>query len=145
MVGLFQFDRNKGRGEAKDDDGGFFSNIFKRDVPKAKEVKPEKKGGRVILRGRVPDRETRERVIVSAGNNKGVEEVEDQLEVERPSDEPEAKLYTVKSGDTLSKIAKAEYGDAMKYPVIFEANRPMLEDPDKIYPGQALRIPPLAE
>jgi nucleoid-associated protein YgaU len=45
-------------------------------------------------------------------------------------------------GDTLSKIAKAQYGDAMKYPVIFEANRPMLADPDKIYPGQVLRIPP---
>jgi len=52
-------------------------------------------------------------------------------------------MYTVKSGDSLSKIAKAHYGDAMKYPVIFEANKPQLTDPDKIYPGQVLRIPPL--
>ncbi len=58
--------------------------------------------------------------------------------------EPEAKYYTVVKGDTLSKIAKASYGDAMKYPVIFEANKPMLKDPDKIYPGQVLRIPPHA-
>ena len=58
---------------------------------------------------------------------------------------PEATLYTVVRGDSLSKIAKAHYGDAMKYPVIFEANRPMLSDPDKIYPGQVLRIPPLDE
>jgi nucleoid-associated protein YgaU len=50
--------------------------------------------------------------------------------------------HTVVKGDTLSKIAKAQYGDAMKDPVIFEANRPMIEDPDKIYPGQVLRIPP---
>ena len=45
------------------------------------------------------------------------------------------------SGDSLSKIAKEHYGNAMKYPVIFEANKPMLEHPDKIYPGQVLRIP----
>ena len=45
------------------------------------------------------------------------------------------------TGDTLSKIAKEMYGDANKYPVIFEANKPMLKDPDKIYPGQVLRIP----
>ena len=49
------------------------------------------------------------------------------------------------SGDSLSKIAKEQYGDAMKYPAIFEANKPMLTDPDKIYPGQVLRIPPLGE
>jgi nucleoid-associated protein YgaU len=52
-------------------------------------------------------------------------------------------FYTVKSGDTLSKIAAEHYGAANKYTVIFEANRPMLTDPDKIYPGQTLRIPPL--
>jgi nucleoid-associated protein YgaU len=52
-------------------------------------------------------------------------------------------FYTVKSGDTLGKIAKQFYGNAAKYPLIFEANTPMLSDPDKIYPGQSLRIPPL--
>jgi nucleoid-associated protein YgaU len=55
--------------------------------------------------------------------------------------QPEARYYTVVKGDTLSKIAKAQYGDANKYPQIFEANKPMLKDPDKIYPGQVLRIP----
>lgn len=55
----------------------------------------------------------------------------------------QSKTYTVKSGDTLSKIAKEFYGNASKYPQIFEANKPMLKDPDKIYPGQVLRIPPL--
>ena len=54
----------------------------------------------------------------------------------------ESKTYTVQKGDNLSKIAKAFYGNANKYPLIFEANKPMLKDPDKIYPGQVLRIPP---
>ncbi|MCB1607001.1 MAG: LysM peptidoglycan-binding domain-containing protein [Xanthomonadales bacterium] len=53
--------------------------------------------------------------------------------------------YTVKRGDTLSKIAKEVYGSASKYPLIFEANKPMLKDPDKIYPGQVLRIPELGD
>ena len=52
-----------------------------------------------------------------------------------------SRTYTVKSGDTLSKISKEMYGDANKYNQIFEANKPMLKDPDKIYPGQVLRIP----
>ena len=58
-------------------------------------------------------------------------------------EEPEAKFYTVVSGDSLSKIAKKYYGNPMKYPEIFEANKPMLTNPDKIYPGQVLRIPNL--
>ena len=52
-----------------------------------------------------------------------------------------SKTYTVQKGDTLSKIAKDFYGNANKYQQIFEANKPMLKDPDKIYPGQVLRIP----
>ena len=69
----------------------------------------------------------------------------------RPEDAPEpdatetptANFYTVKKGDTLSKISKEAYGDPNKYNAIFEANKPMLKHPDKIYPGQVLRIPPL--
>ena len=74
------------------------------------------------------------------GNNKGIAKVDDRITMEKK--EPEAMYYTVQRGDTLSKIAKTHYGNAMKYQVIFEANRPMLKDPDKIYPGQNLRIPP---
>ena len=52
-----------------------------------------------------------------------------------------AVFVTVKKGDTLSAIAKVQYGDANKYNKIFEANKPLLSHPDKIYPGQVLRIP----
>jgi len=96
-------------------------------------------GERVTVKGRVPTQEIREKVILVLGNTAGIAQVDDQLEVERK--EPEAQFYTVKAGDTLSKIAKQYYGNANKYPTIFEANRPMLQNPDKIYPGQVLRIP----
>jgi len=52
------------------------------------------------------------------------------------------KVYVVKSGDSLSRIAKAEYGDASAWNRIFEANKDILKDPDKIQPGQKLKIPP---
>ena len=91
------------------------------------------------LFGKVPTQADKERIILTVGNVNGVAKVDDRMEVLKK--EPEARFYTVKSGDTLSKIAKEFYGNAMKYPVIFEANKPMLKNPDKIYPGQVLRIP----
>jgi nucleoid-associated protein YgaU len=89
--------------------------------------------------GVAPDQATREKIILCAGNVSNVSHVDDRMSVEQGG--PEAKFYAVKSGDTLSKIAKESYGDANQYTKIFEANRPMLKDPDKIYPGQMLRIP----
>ena len=100
-------------------------------------------GEKVTVSGTSPDQASKEKVILAVGNVAGVSEVEDNIVVEAP--EPEAQFHTVVSGDSLSKIAKVYYGNAMKYPVIFEANKPMLKDPDKIYVGQVLRIPPLAE
>ena len=97
-------------------------------------------GDTVVLNGKAATQAEREKAILIAGNTHGVAKVDDRIEVAAP--EPDARFYTVVCGDTLSKIAKAEYGDAMKYPRIFEANQPMLSNPDKIYPGQVLRIPP---
>jgi nucleoid-associated protein YgaU len=54
---------------------------------------------------------------------------------------PAAKVYVVKSGDSLSKIAKQHYGNANDWKRIFEANTDVLKDPDKIFPGQKLKIP----
>jgi nucleoid-associated protein YgaU len=102
--------------------------------------------GVATVRGVVTSKEDEEKILVTVGNIYGVSKVDDQIDVEAPvaAPAPAAKLYTVKSGDTLGAIAKAHYGDAKKYPVIFEANQPMLKDPNKIYPGQVLRIPPLS-
>jgi nucleoid-associated protein YgaU len=97
--------------------------------------------GTVTVAGTVADQATKEKVLLCCGNVAGVGAVNDMLVVDAP--EPESKWHTVVSGDNLSKIAKAFYGDANKYPAIFEANKPMLKHPDKIYPGQLLRIPPL--
>lgn len=93
-----------------------------------------------VVSGKTTSQEIREKVILAVGNTTGIARVDDRLQVVKP--EPEATYYTVQKGDSLSKIAKTQYGDAMKYPVIFEANKPMLKDPDLIYPGQVLRIPP---
>jgi nucleoid-associated protein YgaU len=104
------------------------------------EIKVVVDGEGVHVSGSVPDEETREKVVLAAGNIAGVARVDDNLEVDRPA--LKASFYSVKPGDSLSKIAKTFYGDASRYPVIFEANRPMLESPDRIFPGQMLRIPP---
>jgi len=105
----------------------------------------------VILTGKVDTIANKNRILVAAGNVEGISKVEDRLAVlPIGSDipivqevEPEKQFYTVVAGDSLSKIAKKMYGDANKYPVIFEANTPMLKHPDKIYPGQVLVIPPV--
>ena len=99
-------------------------------------------GDTVVLEGEVAKQEDAEKLALAVGNVEGVKVVDNRLDVAEPAEE--AKYHEVVSGDTLSKIAKEYYGDMMKYPVIFEANKPMLSHPDKIYPGQVLRIPPLA-
>jgi nucleoid-associated protein YgaU len=96
-------------------------------------------GQQVIVSGTTDTNANREKIILALGNVEGVSSVDDRIEVTNP--EPEAVFYEVKSGDSLSKISKAQYGDPMRYNEIFEANKPMLTHPDKIYPGQILRIP----
>lgn len=93
----------------------------------------------VTVAGTVADQATKEKVLLCCGNVDGVDKVDDQLTVTNP--EPPATFHTVVRGDTLSAIAKACYGNANAYMKIFEANKPMLGHPDKIYPGQVLRIP----
>lgn len=93
----------------------------------------------VIVYGQTESQSDKEKIVLVLGNVEGVATVDDRISVVTPA--PEATFYTVESGDSLSKIAKAHYGDPMKYQQIFEANKPMLEDPNKIYPGQVLRIP----
>lgn len=104
-------------------------------------------GDRATVYGTANSFSNKEKTIIAVGNVEGIGSVDDQMEVvfpeevERAIAEPESQMYTVQAGDTLSKIAKEFYGNANKYHEIFEANRPMLSHPDKIYVGQGLRIP----
>ena len=95
----------------------------------------------VSVFGVAPDQATKEKIALCSGNVAGVAKVNNMMSVDQSA--PEATYYTVVAGDTLSKISKTNYGDPNKYMKIFEANKPMLSDPNKIYPGQVLRIPPL--
>lgn len=97
-------------------------------------------GDKVIVSGEVASQEEKEKILLALGNIAGVSSVEDQITVTGPV-VVSAVFVTVKKGDTLSAIAKVQYGDANKYNKIFEANKPLLSHPDKIYPGQVLRIP----
>lgn len=102
-------------------------------------LKIEIKGEMATIWGKAQNQSTREKVILVVGNVEGISQVDDNMDVENK--EPEAVFHTVETGDTLSKIAKQHYGNANRYNEIFEANKPMLNHPDKIYPGQVLRIP----
>ena len=158
-----------GGGDAKLDAGrGFSGHLRDNGIDPSSFRFQLDSDGKVVVSGWVPDPETREKAILVIGNVEGVAQVDDRLrigappaeaatpsaaveeaggEVEEEEQAEEApwtsRTYTVEKGDTLSAIAKKMYGNAGKYPLIFEANKPMLKDPDKIYPGQVLRIPEL--
>lgn len=99
------------------------------------------RGDDVVLEGKVTNQSDSEKIVLAVGNVEGVDTVDNQMTVSEWK--PSSKFHTVASGDTLSKISKTYYGDAMKYETIFDANKPMLTDVNKIYPGQVLRIPEL--
>lgn len=98
------------------------------------EVKVE--GDKIILKGDGSE-EAKEKAALIAGNIKGIKNVE----FEGIDDDSEERYYEIKSGDSLSKIAKKYYGDGNQYNKIFEANKEVIKDPNLIYPGQKIRIP----
>lgn len=108
-------------------------------IPDAGKVKVDVKDGQATLTGEGLSQEAKEKILVAVGNIAGIAGVEDAVKADSAA--KESRIYMVKSGDTLSSISKQMYGDANRYNKIFEANQPMLKSPDKIYPGQALRIP----
>jgi nucleoid-associated protein YgaU len=155
-MGLFSFIKNAGKklGIGGDD-----------DAPDAEAVKKELashdlgtdkvdvavEGDKIVLTGVVKDQSAFEKAVVAVGNTLGISKVEaSELKVvdaatATPAPAKTPVFYTVKKGDNLWKIAEAQYGKGKgaKNTVIFEANKPMLTHPDKIYPGQVLRIPDL--
>ncbi len=109
------------------------------------EVQVEVVDNKVVLTGEVKDQATLEKAVLAVGNSWGVNAVDAGGLKVKGAGEAESTFYEVKAGDTLWKIAERHYGkgNGAKHDIIFEANRPMLSSPDKIYPGQTLRIPAL--
>jgi nucleoid-associated protein YgaU len=145
-MGMFDFLKDvgaslfgKGKKESEE-----IEKLLKADLgDKIENLKVEFDDGVVTLTGSCDTHATKEKAVLLAGNVKGVASVNDE-NLLSPDPEEETEFYTVERGDSLSKIAKRYYGNAMKYPVIFDANREVIKDPDLIYPGQVLRIPKLS-
>lgn len=168
-MGIFDFIKSAGKklGIGGDDDAPE-ADAVKKELDShgigTEKVDVTVEGDKVVLKGVVEDQSIFEKAIVAVGNTLGISKVEaSELKVvvpdsglklgdadmtalvaaSTPAKEP--KFHTVEKGDNLWKIAEAAYGKGKgpKYTVIFEANTPMLSHPDKIYPGQVLRIPDL--
>lgn len=141
-MGLFDFLKDVGSnifGGGKDEAAEIQNLLTENLGDSISQLKVEFDDGQVKLGGQCDTQATKEKAILLAGNLKGVEKVDGDF-LYAPAEE-ESEFYTVKSGDSLSKIAKKYYGNAMKYPAIFEANKEVIKDPNLIYPGQRLRIP----
>jgi len=144
-MGIFNFVKEAGEKlwDSLTDHGGqgdkAAEHLKKLNIPGADKVQINITDGKASVTGNGLTQEEKEKIQVAVGNIAGVSEVENNITTTDTHDE--ATYYTVKSGDTLSAISKTVYGNANLYNKIFEANRPMLSSPDKIYPGQTLRIP----
>ncbi len=146
-MGLFKFIKTAGeaifkKGDKKEEN--IEKHIKERMGGQVKSIEAKIDDGVITLTGVCDSQETIEKVILLAGNIEGVESVNgDGLKVESGEAAGESEFYTIVKGDSLWKIAKKYYGDGNKYPVLFEANREVIKDPDLIYPGQVIRVPSL--
>ncbi len=126
-------------------------HLKKLGIPDSDKVQIKVEGNSASVYGDNLSQEAKEKILVAVGNVSGINSVNDHINVTasaasaipQAGTTAEPNFYQVQSGDTLSAISKKVYGDANKYQQIFEANKPMLSHPDKIYPGQTLRIPTL--
>lgn len=143
-MGLFSFVRDAGKKLFGGGDDANAAKAVEKEIAELGlegDVTVTVEGDKVVIAGSAPSQELREKIILAAGNVEGIASVEDNIE---PADGgSEAEFHTVAKGDTLWAVSSKAYGDGSKYMAIFEANKPMLSDPDKIYPGQVLRIPAL--
>lgn len=145
-MGLLDFARDVGR-QLFDTDAEAADNIKQHieiRMSGVQNVDVEFDGGVATICGDCDSQAIKDQVILLAGNVQGVEKVvADGLIAPEPAPEEVSKdeVYEIKSGDTLGAIAKQFYGQASQYMRIFEANRDIIDDPNKIYPGQKIRIP----
>jgi len=143
-MGLFDFAKNIGAKLFADEEepatqAEKIKGHIETDNPGVTDLDVAVNEGVVSLSGEAASTEALEKAVLLAGNVKGVEKV--MAVTVKAADEPGVEYYEIVSGDTLSAIANKYYGDAMQYPRLFEANREVIKDPDKIYPGQKIRIP----
>ena len=142
-MGLFSFVKEAGEklwdSVSADDGSKIQDHLKKLGLPDSDKVNVSVNDGTATVTGDGLSQELKEKILVAVGNVAGITHVDDKVSTSGPETAPT--FYTVKSGDTLSAISKQVYGDANQYNKIFEANKPMLSSPDKIYPGQTLRIP----
>ncbi len=145
-MGLFDFIRNIGKSISPgNEEGDIKKNITTLLGAQVENLTVSYDDGKVSLGGLVETFAAKQKAVLLAGNVKGVEKVDDtHLSVKpkpQPEPEPEFTFYEIKPGDSLSKIAKRFYGDALKWPTLFEANKEVIQNPDLIYPGQKIRVP----
>ena len=142
-MGLLDFAANIGKklfGDDDDEAGEKIREHIEEDNPGVDGLSVEVEDGVAILSGKAKDQSSYEKAILMAGNVLGVSEVRaDGLEAPDLSEKVE--YYEIQSGDTLWAIASKFLGNGSKYTDIFEANREVIKDPDKIFPGQKIRIP----
>ena len=141
-MGLFDFAKDMGKKlfGGDDDPAEKIKESIESNNPGIADLGVAFNEGVVDLSGKADSGEAVEKAVLLAGNVKGVTDVNID-NVDAPSPEPNVEYYTIVRGDSLSKIAKHFYQNAMDYPKLFDANREVIKDPDLIYPGQKIRIP----
>ena len=168
-MGFFDFMKNAGKRLGFGDDDEANAKELKKELDShglgTEAVAVEVKGDTAVIKGAVKDQSIFEKAVVAVGNTLGISKVEaSELKVVPPESglkldagadmnaiiaaatpAAEPRFHTVEKGDTLWAVAEKAYGNGSKYNAIFEANTPMLSHPDKIYPGQVLRIPDIEQ
>lgn len=141
-MGLFEFAAEFGKKlfGKNDDAAEKIQQDIEKNNPGLSDLGVEYQNGVVTLSGKAESADAMEKAVLMAGNVQGVHAVNADT-VAAPVQTISIEYYTIVKGDTLSGIAKRFYGNAMDYPLIFEANREVIKDPDLIYPGQKIRIP----
>ncbi len=141
-MGLLSFAKDIGKKlfNREEDAPAKISAYIEEDNPGVSNLKVAVKDGVVTMAGEAESAEALEKAMLMAGNVEGVTEVRSD-NVAAPAATDKVEYYEIVSGDTLSAIAQKYYGKASAYPRIFEANREVIKDPDKIYVGQKIRIP----